>query len=288
MSSILNITSGDISGSILRESGIPGEVLVWHDILYEGPRKPGWPDEKTLRKRAAFLENYSGGGLNRDHILKTLETQYAKLESADQYENIILWFDACLFDQSMLVHILNCLRIRRINNVEILCIDAFPGIEPYNGLGQLTPEQMASVYNQRLPVTAEQFLYARHADEAFVFQKKDMFTALSKIPDPLIPWLPAAIKRWLQELPDKATGLGRLEQMALDAVRAGCETPLDIFVHVAGKETPPQYWGDITLWAKINGLAKRNPPLVRIEGPDALLPQWEGTGDLKAFRIYPA
>jgi hypothetical protein len=231
---ILNITSGDISGRALEKSGIPGEVFVWRDILYDGPREPGWPSEEILKKRAVFLEETTGGGLSRDFILKTLEDQYEKLESADKYENIILWFDACLFDQSMLVHILNCLRIRRVRDVELLCVDSFPGIEPYNGLGQLTPEQMASVYNKRVPVSAEEFLYARHADEAFVFQKKNMFNALAELPDPLIPWIPAAVKRWLQERPNKTTGLGRLEQMALDAVRSGCETPLDIFTSVAG------------------------------------------------------
>jgi hypothetical protein len=39
------------------------------------------------------------------------------------------------------------------------------------------------------------------------------------------------------------------------------------------------------LWAKINALADRNPPLVRIEGPAERLPQWESTVDLNSFRI---
>ena len=41
----------------------------------------------------------------------------------------------------------------------------------------------------------------------------------------------------------------------------------EIFSTVAADDTPPQFWGDITLWAKINALADRTPPLVRIEGP---------------------
>jgi hypothetical protein len=34
MSKILHITSGDIAGDKLAQSGLPGEVFVWHDILY--------------------------------------------------------------------------------------------------------------------------------------------------------------------------------------------------------------------------------------------------------------
>ena len=85
--------------------------------------------------------------------------------------------------------------------------------------------------------------------------------------------------------PDPATGLGRLESLALAAIRSGCTTPADIFASVAAADTPPQYWGDITLWAKINDLAEHNPPLVRIDGPTPRLPQWEGLADLKRFRI---
>jgi hypothetical protein len=100
-------------------------------------------------------------------------------------------------------------------------------------------------------------------------------------------WLPAAILRWLQEQPDVATGLGLLERLALTAIRSGCRTPADIFTTVAAHDTPPQYWGDITLWAKINGLATREPPLVTITGPTPLLPQWDCQGKLGAFRIHP-
>ena len=101
-----------------------------------------------------------------------------------------------------------------------------------------------------------------------------------------MPCIPAAVTRWLQEQPDSETGLGRLEALAVDAIRSGCEKPWEIFNEVAAADTSPQYWGDITLWAKINALADRNPPLVRIEGPMPKLPQWEGAADLKRFRIF--
>jgi hypothetical protein len=57
--------------------------------------------------------------------------------------------------------------------------------------------------------------------------------------------------------------------------------------HLSLNITPPKFWGDITLWAKINSLADRQPPLIRIEGPGQRLPQWEGIADLKRFRVFP-
>lgn len=159
MGSTLHITSGDIAGEILKKSGLSGEVFVWHDILYDGPRRPGWPDEETLNGRAVFLEEATAGGLDRRHILRTLHDQYRKLtEAADRH--IVLWFYACLFDQSMLAHVLTCLDRLLAPNAELLCVDAFPGIEPFHGLGQLQPRQMASLYGHRTSVTISQFRFA--------------------------------------------------------------------------------------------------------------------------------
>ncbi|THB64732.1 MAG: DUF1835 domain-containing protein [Desulfovibrio sp.] len=285
MADTLHITSGDTAGDILAKAGIPGDIFVWRDILYDGPRDSGWPSEDTLHDRALFLEQTTAGGLDKERVLQTLRDQYQKLEQATGYERIVLWFDACLFDQSMLAHILSCLHHKSVLSVDLICVDAFPGIEPFHGLGQLSPEQMASFHGKQLPVTPEQFEFAVVVDQAFATQNATMFSEISAMTAPPLPWVPAAVKRWLQEQPDPATGLGRLERLALAAIQDGNQTPGEIFAAVAAAETPPQYWGDITLWAKINGLAEREPPLVRIEGPAERLPQWGSGEEFGEFNI---
>ena len=284
MGKVGHITSGDIAGNSLTKAGLSGEVFVWHDILYDGPRLPGWPDEETLNARALFLEADTAGGLSRDYILKAFHDQYRQLASAASYNQLVLWFDACLFDQSMLVHILTCLSCKGIWNAELICVNAFPGIEPFHGLGQLSPKQLFSLYDSRRPVSDEQFEFAVLADKAFATGDPALLTDLSKMDAPPLPFIPKAAARWLAEQPD-TTGLGRLERLALDAIRGGCTTPAEIFKAVALAETPPQYWGDTTLWAKINGLADRVPPLVEIEGPGTRLPQWESQVPLGDFRV---
>ena len=149
---------------------------------------------------------------------------------------------------------------------------------------------MVSRYGSRQPVTEEQLLFAEQVDQAFALQDQVAFKKLANSSDAPLPWISAAVQRWLEEKPDNAaggtTGLGRLARLALEAIQAGCETLGDIFHYVAARETPPQFWGDITLWEKINALAEQDPPLVRIQGPQSRLPQWEGIADLKQFRIY--
>jgi len=280
---ILNITSGDCSGEIIEKSGVPGEVFVWHDIMYDGPvREQGFLDEKSLLARTEFLATETGGGLKEDMVFETLQRQYKKLLDSGGYDEIILWFDACLFDQSMLVHILTCLYSIGVEKVQLLCVDFFPGIEPYNGLGQLDPEQMASVYDHRQPVSEKQFEYAMCVDYAFGIQDRELFANLAEQRYAPLPWVPAAIARWMKEQPDPETGLGQLASLALEAIKNGNETPVEIFKAVAEADITPQYWGDTTLWGKINSLADRG--MVKIEGPNDRLPQWTDGPDLKEFR----
>lgn len=288
MERILHITSGDIAGENLRISGIFGEVLVWRDILYDGPRKPGWPEDDILQNRASFLELVTGGGLGRGRILETLRAQYEQLAVAKDCDAIILWFDACLFDQSMLCHILTCMKIKGIKTAKLICVDSFPGIEPFDGLGQLLPEQLASVYNRQQSLTKAQFSFAERVDSAFALQDESDLKNLASLRKAPLPWVPAAADRWLLEQPDEATGLGQLEQLALRAVRSGLSTPDEIFIYAKTHDLHPIFWGDISLWAKINNLATRKPPLVRLEGPVPLLPQWNNIEMIKAFRIHPA
>ncbi|MCG8526235.1 MAG: hypothetical protein MI748_07650 [Opitutales bacterium] len=279
---ILHLTSGDVSGEMIRESSLEGEVFVWHDLVYEGKRNVGWPTDETLQQRVTMLVEHSGAAMKPDGVLNTLRIQYEFIQKIEVWDEIYLWFDACLFDMSMLCHLIACIESTDLN---LVVVDSYPAIEPFHGLGQLTPEQLASCVDRKQPVTVEMIRYAKQVDEAFATQDREAFEKLAKAKGVPLRWVPAAVKRWLEEFPSKETGLGRLEQMALEAIREGHSSPGSIFKAVAAKETPPQYWGDTSLWGKINGLTEKEPPLVKIEGPAGRLPQWQSNLDWKQFKV---
>ncbi|NLF92282.1 MAG: hypothetical protein GX564_00200 [Oligosphaeraceae bacterium] len=281
----LHITSGDMVGANLARAGLGKEILVWHDVLYDGSRCAGWPDEETITARTEFLLRVTGGGLSRERLLAAVRGQYQRLAGAGEYDHLVLWFDACLFDQSMLVHLLTCLSQKGIHNLELIEVASFPGIAPFHGLGQLSPEQLASCYEHRRPVSPAQLDFASRVDRAFAEHDLAAWREIAAMPSATLPHVPPAMARRLLEEPDAQTGLGRLESLALAAVRAGCHDPLQIFQAVSAADTAPQYWGDTTLWAVLNGLAERRPALLRISGPAARLPQWESSYDLTRFFV---
>lgn len=287
----LHILSGDCAGDCLKSSGISGDILIWHDLLYEGIRHCAWPDRSDIQDRAQFISDYTGGGLKPETIVLDLVQQYEKLEKAFSYKLILLWFDQCLFDLSMLAHILSCLRtlseINTKNNtiIKLICPAHFEGIEPFNGLGQLNPEQLLLLLDTASDVTDEQFEYSIEVEKAFSSQDLNAFEKLASEVNPAIPGMPIAFRRWLQEQPDAETGLGWLEKTALEAVKQGKTKPGEIFRYVAEADEPPQYWGDTTLWKKINSLADRKPPLLKVVGPEARMPEWLSKYPLSEYQI---
>ena len=56
----------------------------------------------------------------------------------------------------------------------LICIDRFPGVERFIGLGQLTAEQLATLVEHKLPVTDQQFDYAARASG---FSRRSSFRA---------------------------------------------------------------------------------------------------------------
>lgn len=60
-----------------------------------------------------------------------------------------------------------------------------------DGLGQLRPDQLASMFNQRSPLRTDQFLFAERVDKAFALQDQITFKELSGLTDAPLPWVPA-------------------------------------------------------------------------------------------------
>jgi hypothetical protein len=274
---VLNITSGDCSGKLIGESSIQGEVFVWRDVLYDGPlRNGGVLSADEMQERAKYLSVLTGGGLLQDDIFQGMEESYARLVDLNKYDEIVFWSDACLFDLSMLAHILTCVPFDVREKCRLICISEFDGIAPFNGLGQLTPEQIASLYPRQKVITEEQFEFLELVDLAFSTQGEDEFLKIVNYKDPPLCYFSQAVIRWLEEKPGGVMQVGKLEKLVLDALGAGCVKPSDIFKYVAEHDSIPQYWGDTTLWQKVNGLSDRG--LILIEGPDVMLPQWINSG----------
>ncbi len=167
-SAMRHITDGESVAGTLRESGIPGVVSVYGDLMYEGPAPDGLDAETWREIRARFLAE---AGLH-----DTLEEarQYLKeceesLAAFSQHQEVVIWLSHALSNQLILIKVLDWFSRRDLGGVKLslICVGRYPGMDHFIGLGQLHANQLASLADTRLPVGEAQYRTARAAWNAF-------------------------------------------------------------------------------------------------------------------------
>jgi hypothetical protein len=231
--STLHITNGDSAGDTLR-TFLPEPVKITCDVLHDGPIVPA----------PAWLA-----------------------AAAAEYDEVVFWFEHDLFDQLLLIRALDALHDQE--NVSLICIDRFPGVAPFYGLGQLDAAQLASLTDTRAPVTPDQYALAQHAWAAFgAADPRELaqvahLTTSSKRARAVLPFLGDALTRFLAEYPSVAHGLSRSEELALSALCERPSTAGELFRTVQSRETSP-FMGDWGFYDILRRLDSAGTPLLSI------------------------
>jgi hypothetical protein len=292
----LHITNGDSAGDKLRRI-VDGTVTITADVLHEGPA-PRVDGDAWYDTRARFLAAYGSERELKDQLAAWDRTV---AEAVARGDAIVLWFEHDLFDQLLLIRTLDLIgdpervalhrgrtpdsigdpalrqaqgipssssgeRVVLPGNVSLICIDRFPGVERFIGLGQLTPDQLATLIGTERPVTAEQYTIARDAWNAFrSSDPRDLLAVAGRAE--ALPFLGDALRRFFAEYPSTWNGLSRTEQLALDALAGGPATGGDLFVETQRHEARP-FMGDLGFFDILRALAAARVPMVTIDGQD--------------------
>jgi len=230
---MLHITSGE--SVRIHETGLPGDVVYWLDILHEGPVPAGLslPDMSQVRGRFLTAAGYAPEGAT-----DVLRARDAALARYTGHEETVLWFEHDLYDQLQLIQILDwfLLHERAGRRLSLICIGKFPGIGRFKGLGQLTSEQLFSLFDKRQEVTLADLKYAAEAWAAFSSPDPRDIEEVISIRTDNLPYLKGALQRHLEQFPSVQTGLARTEWQILEAVAAGNHLREEVFLGDQDKE----------------------------------------------------
>ncbi len=261
----LHITNGYHAGDKLRRI-VDGAVALACDVLHEGPC-PAVDGEAWHEVRGQFL---SGPDHPADQVKATLAAAHrAILDACERGGQLVLWFEHDLFDQLAIIRTLDLVG-RALSDpargsrarASMICIDRFPGVDRFIGLGQLSGDQLATLIGTERPVTAEQFALATDAWDAFRSGDPNQLLTVSGRADAL-PFLRDALRRFLAEYPSVANGLSRSEQLVLDALGRGALPGGELFMETQRQEAQP-FMGDLTFFEIVRSLAGARVPLVTI------------------------
>lgn len=155
-----HVLNGGATLAILREAAVPGESVVFPDMLMEGPLPRGRDGRLDWAARASFLA--ARFGVPRAPALARMRAFVQAFDSAlASGGEVTLWFEEDFFCQVHLAYLLATLPASARKRVRVIC-SAKP-------LGHLSPKDLERRYARRLPL-----------DPACAALSKKVWAALSR------------------------------------------------------------------------------------------------------------
>lgn len=265
---ILHVLNGDATRLPLEQSSVEGTFSIWADALYDGPVPAGVSDDELARLRARHWAAQMKG--QAEQVAARALGWNAALTDYRSFDEVVFWLEHDLFDQLILLRHLHWLSTIDPGSTRfsLICIGAFPGFADFKGLGQLTSEQLATLPDQRKPITPAEIALGRAGWP--LFRAADPQPLLEWMAGDLsvLPFMQGALSRHFDDFPSTRDGLSRSERQILTALRQGMHTFGEIFVACQRMEERV-YMGDGTFWSILKGLASgRNPLAVLNEATD--------------------
>ena len=264
---MLHIHNGDSSAGIARNASLPGEHLAWREALICGPAPGGLSDDEWRRVRAEHLN--SAYDLAIEECEKDLRRQEEALARFSEHEEIVLWFEHDLFCQIHLVYLLNWFAQRELapTKLSLICIGEFPGVKDFRGLGELSGEQMSSLFGQRHEVTAAELNLGANAWAAYSSPDPRDIAGILTRDTSALPFLGAALQKHLARFPSARNGLGQIESRALQFIEGGITQFGPLFA-AFGRAEPLYGLGDAQFMLTLRQLATGRMPLSTITNGD--------------------
>jgi hypothetical protein len=256
----LHVANGTSTTSTFEAAGVPGTCSIWADPLYEGPVPGGLTDDALIDVRTQYL-----AGAEPDPVNDMREWR-AAIARHESYDELVLWYEHDLFDQLNLLQLLTWIRhhLPETKPVTLICIGEYPGRPDFKGLGELRAEELAPLLDARQPVTGSQYALAERAWQAFRSPTPQALDTLRASDTSALPFLSAALTRFLQEYPWTRDGLSRTERRLLELAQGEGISLLKAFPRMHQGERA-YYVSDLTLANIAANLSSTSPALLTVD-----------------------
>lgn len=266
---MLHIVNGDSVAEKLKQGVVHGDILVWREIYSEGPvfLNPAEPSNRLIR--AENLEKTLG--IRCEEFIAGCASQEQRLARFKEHDEVVLWFEHDLFDQTMLSFLLNWFSKQSLDGIRLnlVCIGTFPGIDSFLGLGQLSVQQLETLVGTWRLIGQEELEIGKKAWEAYTSPDPHKIVEFLQEDTFALPFVQEAFEFHLSRFPSLYNGLGKVEQTTLALLHNSPAYAGELF-HQAGAQEHWYGMGDLQYWRILKKMCQGSYPLIQVE--DTSLP----------------
>ncbi|MBC7893266.1 MAG: DUF1835 domain-containing protein, partial [Sphingobacteriaceae bacterium] len=250
----LHVLNGDSTAYSFRQTALPGEVLVWREMLSEGQVPVTDDFAKFWQERGDFLaEHYD---FDRDEYERMVVNEAQRLLDCRTYDEVTLWFEFDLFCQINLLYLLNFFANHDLGQTHLTLVS--PGSHPehpnFKGMGELNPAQLAALWPERITLTAEDLNIGQQAWQAYRADATEALrTLVEKASFGQLSHLKTALLAHLSRFPAKPSGLGFIEKFWLNYLETEHSEKIPLLTRF-WDENPQFGFGDLQLLRTLDDL----------------------------------
>lgn len=217
MNNKIHVLNGDNTAQIIAESSIEGAMIVWREMLCEGPLHKDVGSDAFWTKRYAFFEG-EVGITKLEYFDKTIK-EIVKLEDLSGCNEVVLWYEYDLFCQiNLLALCVYLLKSYRKNiNYYLVCTGKVEGKDQLQSLSNFSPMEYENLYRNKAKLTKKDLLFAEECWDVYVKNKETELEQFDFSKNPKFQYLQQAIRQHLKRLPGE-NGLNQIENKILETI----------------------------------------------------------------------
>tara|TARA_R110001583_G_scaffold61034_2_gene180889 strand:+ start:29062 stop:29898 length:837 start_codon:yes stop_codon:yes gene_type:complete len=219
MSKTLHILNGESTQPILKKSGIKGAIVVWREMLCEGPLHEEVGSDEFWLNRYSYFETEIG--VNRLEYYDTTIKEIVKLEDVSIYNEVVLWFEFDLFCQVNLLALCTYLLDNYVKktNYYLICTGKVEGKERLQYLSDFSPNDFKTLVKNKITLSKASLEFAKESWNVYVENDLNKLKNFDFNQNSKFQYIQLAINQHLNRFPAE-NGLNQISTKILEIINS--------------------------------------------------------------------
>ena len=257
MTSRIHIVNGDFTKSSLEQSNLEGEIVVWRELLSDGPVSEPVFSDQFWQARYDYFEQELGVS-RLEYFDKTIK-ELLKAEYLEEVDEVVLWFEYDLFCQVNLMALCSFLleHFRKDVKYSMVCVGREKGRDGWQTLADYAPEAFASLYESRINMSRASFEYAHKCWNVYAQKDKEAIQNFNFRKNKRFKYFHVAMQQEMERFPDE-NGLNQIDRKIVELVSEGNHSLKDLVkLLLFWQKAETVYgFGDLQYVQRLNKLAQ--------------------------------
>ena len=212
---VLHIVNGDSLAEQMQELNLPGELVIWRELLCEGPTLQEINSDFFKLRKKFLKKTYN---ISAENYEERFIAEIKRLKSFNNYDEVVLWFEFDLFCHINMLATINLLAQKEKSRpITLVCSRKLKGEKEFKPLSQLSLKELKNHYDNRIHLNSDDIEIASLIWELYCGNNPLKLKPQIKV-QTNFEYLSSCIRAHIERFPNSISGINTLEKNILKLI----------------------------------------------------------------------